>query len=153
MSILGIRCSNSGFTFVVLGGGKRSPKLEVIETLHLPKGFKQSESLDWVYKESTGIIEKHSVDMIVIKKFEGRKRDQTYADRVSLEAAVTLAAAHSGQIPVFKKVKSTIAKDLGFKGRARYLKKNLDTTVVDGFDHMDEKSKDAILSADNLSER
>jgi hypothetical protein len=147
MIALGIRCSNKDLTYAVSSGTRNKPNIQTVETLTVPKGFKEPESIDWVYREATGIIAKHGIDIIVIKKFEGKSRGQAFSDRVSLEAAVMLSAWHSGQIPIFKKVKSTIAKDLGFKGRARYLSTQLDTSVVQGYDDFDAKSKDAILAA------
>jgi hypothetical protein len=147
MAILGLRCSNSDITFVVLEGSRDQPSVVVMADLSIPSGFKQPEALDWVYQETELLVRRHNVEMVVMNKFQGRRRDQAYADRVSIEAAVTLAAHRNGQLPVFKKVKSTIAKDMGFKGRARYLRSDLDTSPIDGYDGLDEKSKDAILAA------
>ena len=47
---------------------------------------------------------------------------------------------------IFRKVKSTIAKDLGLKGRGHYLQTELDTSVIPGFGSKSEKEKDAILA-------
>jgi len=48
---------------------------------------------------------------------------------------------------IFKKVKSTIAKDLGLKGRGHYLRTELDTSVIPGFAGKPDKEKEAILAA------
>jgi hypothetical protein len=81
----------------------------------------------------------------VIKKFEGKSRGKTYEERVEHEAAVIIAAANRGLRKVPKKVKSTIAKDLGQKGRAHYLSV-LDTSHFQTFESESEKTKEAILA-------
>jgi hypothetical protein len=147
MAILGVRCSNSDFTYVILDGSFENPKIELLENIQIPHGYKQSESLDWLYKEVCGILGRNEIEIIVIKKFEGRNRGGAFAQRVAFEAMVMLAAEHSAKIPVFKKVKRTIAKDMGFKGRAKYLRTDLDTAAIKGFEDRNNKEKDAILAA------
>jgi hypothetical protein len=57
-----------------------------------------------------------------------------------------LAGGARGMRAVFKKVKSTIAKDLGQKGRSKYLA-NLDTSWAPTFDGFSDKEKEAIQAA------
>lgn len=146
MAVLGVRCSNKDFTYAVLDGKKAEPKLLVRETLTYPAGFSRPQSLYWLFQEVNALSEKHKITKIVIKRFEGRTRGQTFEDRVEYEAAVMLSAGSRGSRAVFKKVKSTIAKDLGQKGRAKYLA-NLDTSPFPNFPELTEKEKDAIQAA------
>jgi hypothetical protein len=68
-----------------------------------------------------------------------------FESRVEHEAMVLLAAANR-DIRVSKKAKSTMAKDLGHKGRARYLAK-LDTSPIESFDSYSAKIQEAIFAA------
>lgn len=145
MSVLGIRCSNRDYTFAVLTGTKKSPQLVGSETLPYPEGFSKSESLKWLLREIESLITKYKVKKIVMNKFQGRIRGNTYEDRIEHEAMVYLAASNQGIIHVFKKVKSSIAKDLGLKGKARYLNTSLNTSLIKDFDNYSGKSQDAIL--------
>jgi len=146
MSVLGIRCSNKDYTFAVLTGTKKSPQLLATQTILYPKGFSKSESLNWLLQEIEGLIMKYAVEKIVMNKSEARIRGNTYEDRVEHEAMVYLAAFNQRVKSVFKKVKGSIARDLGLKGRARYLDTSLNTSLIKGFDNYSDKSKDAILA-------
>ena len=89
---------------------------------------------------------RYEVEKIVMNKSEAKIRGNIYEDRVEHEAMVYLAASNQGIKPVFKKVKSSIAKDLGLKGRARYLDTSLNTSSIIDFDNYSDKSQDAILA-------
>ena len=146
MSVLGIRCSNRDYTFAVLTGTKKSPQLVGSKTLPYPKGFSKSESLKWLLREIESLITKYKVKKIVMNKFQGRIRGNTYEDRVEHEAMVYLAASNQGIASVFKKVKGSIAKDLGLKGRAGYLNTSLNTSLIKDFDNYSDKAHDAIFA-------
>ena len=62
------------------------------------------------------------------------------------ETAFMLAGAIRGMKAIFKKVKSTIAKDLGQKGRAKYLV-NLSTETIPEFGELHEKVQEAVIAA------
>ncbi len=146
MPILGVRCSNKDFAYAVLDGTKGAPQQVELKTLPFPKGFKAAQSLHWLNQEVSDLLEKHAIDKVVIKRFEGRTRGATFETRVEHEAAVMLAAASKGMTAVFKKVKSTIAKDLGKKGRARYLA-TLDTSHFPGYADLSDKQREALQAA------
>jgi hypothetical protein len=129
-----------------MDGSKTTPNLQHVETVALPTGFAPSQRLFWLYQEATDLLAKYGFTKVVIKKFEGQCRDQSFEERVELEAAVMLAAGAKGMKGVFKKAKSTLAKDLGQKGRARYLA-NLDTTVLSQFPTLSDKQQDAVYAA------
>ena len=57
-----------------------------------------------------------------------------------------VAGGTEGMNAIFKKLKSTIAKDLGLKGRAHYLQTSLDTSVIPGFGGRGGKEQEAILA-------
>jgi hypothetical protein len=146
--VLGIRCSNTDYTFAVLKGTKKAPGVVVTGTVPYPKGFTKPQSLKWLAQEIDGFLKTHQIEKIVMNRFEGRGlRKLAYEDRVEHEAAVYIAAANSGMKAVFKKVKSTIAKDLGLKGRARYLAAGLDTSLIPDFQTYSDKVRDATLAA------
>lgn len=146
MSILGIRCSNKDFTYAVMVGSKKKPVVQHVASVSVPKNFSRPRALHWMVQEIQGLIAKHGIQKVVMKSFEGRTRGKTYAERVELEAAVYIAGGMDGMSAIFKKVKSTIAKDLGLKGRAHYLQTSLDTSVIPGFGGKKDKEKEAILA-------
>jgi hypothetical protein len=146
MKVLGIRYSSSDYTFVVLDGSQAAPIILEVNTVAFPKGFTKPQSLKWFYQEIEGLLARHEIQKIVIKSFEGRFRGNLYEDRVEHEAMVSLAAANRAIRGVFKKVKSTIAKDLGLKGRPRYLS-TMDTSMLPEFKSYPTTTKDAVLAA------
>jgi hypothetical protein len=132
--------------FAILDGTKTKPIIVEINRLQYPNGFVKSRSLHWLMQEVEGLIQNNSIDKIVIKANEGQTANKAYEDRIEHEAAVILAGARLGIHAVFKKRKSTIAKDLGQKGRAKYLA-NLDTSNFPNFQGYKDKEKEAIYSA------
>ena len=68
-----------------------------------------------------------------------------FENRVENEAAAYVAAANRGIKAVFKKMNVTLAKDLGGKGKAKYLK-TLDTSAFPGFSELQEKKQEAIIA-------
>jgi hypothetical protein len=145
--ILGIRCSNLDFCFVILEGTKKSPVIHSHELVLYPKGFKKPASLKWMVDELRGILAKYDIERIVMKGPEPMaKKKSQLIERIEYETAVYIACAQEGKKAVFKKVKCTIAKDLGLKGQAKYLA-NLDTTVMDGFGELSDKGQEAALAA------
>ena len=153
MNSLGVRCSNSDFTYAVLQGKRNKPHLVETSTVAVPAGFRQPPALDWLYQEIERLIAAHSVEIIVIKRSESRRRNGARDIRLEFEGVVALAGHRSGRVPSFKKVSSTIAKDLGLKGYARYLKTRLDTSPLEGFNGYSSKSQEAILCAWSELER
>lgn len=147
MSILGIRCSNKEFSYAVMSGSKKAPAIIDNGSLTYPKSLVRPRSLLWFTQEVEQLIKKHNALGIVMKKFEGRSRGDLFEERVEYEAAVYLASARCGIMAVCKKVKSTIAKDLGLKGRAHYLETELDTSVIPEFSNYTDKEQEAILCA------
>ena len=147
MNSLGIRCSNSDFAYAVMYGSKSDPHIIETNIVSIPRGYRQPQALDWLYQEIERLIADNNVEKIVIKRSESRRRNSALETRLELEGVVALAGHRSGQIPSFKKVKSTIAKDLGLKGFARYLTTRLDTSPIEGFDEYPPKSREAILCA------
>ena len=147
MSVMGIRCSNRDFTWVILTGSKTQPHIQELNSLGFPKNYSKPRSLLWFVQEIEQLIQRHKVQKIVMKGFEGRTRGKTYEERVEYESAVYIAGAKNGLNSISKKVKSTIAKDLGLKGRGHYLQTALDTSVIADYDAKTEKEREAILSA------
>lgn len=144
---LGLRFSNSDYTYAVMSGTKKAPTIIEIGTIGYPKGFQRAQTLKWLLHEQEAIHTKYKIGIVVIKKFEGRSKGNAFEDRVEGESTAFIAAASSGLKAVYKKMGSTIAKDLGLKGKASLLKTDLDTTVIENYDQLSDKEKDAILSS------
>lgn len=148
MSYLGIRCSNKDYSFVILKGNKSSPEIETKGHVSFPKGFSISQNLKWFLQEIEEILQKYHVVVISMKSTEAlARKGNLFVARIENEAMVYLAAVNRGIKQVFKKVNSTIAKDLGLKGKGKYLKTELDCSVFPDFDKESDKLKDAILVA------
>ena len=114
----------------------------------MPKGFLRPQALKWFCQEIETLITKHNCNKICIKKCEPiAQKGNTYETRVEHETTTFIAAGNHGIKAVTKKVNATIAKDLGQKGRAKYLKTTLDTSVIPDFDNRAVNERDAILAA------
>lgn len=144
--ILGLRCSAKDYAFAILDGTKAAPVLVAHGLVAYPKGFSRVQSANWFLQELTMLLDTHSCGAIVIKGFEGLTKGNAFVERVENEAVAYLAAFRKGIKSVVRKVKSTIAKDLGLKGRAKYLSSTLDTTVINDYAALDEKIQDAVLA-------
>ncbi len=147
-SSLGLRFSNSDYTFAVMENLKTSPIIRESNTIAYPKGFQRAQTLKWLVHEIESIFQRNDdISIVVVKRFEGKSKGNAFEERVECEATAYIASANKGLKAVYKKMGSTIAKDLGLKGKATLLKTDLDTTVIDGFEKFSEKLKDAVLSA------
>ncbi|MFA5393702.1 MAG: hypothetical protein WC338_04510 [Candidatus Ratteibacteria bacterium] len=147
MNILGIRCSNKNFSYVVMNGSKKNPVIVASDSLAYPKNFARPRSLLWFTQEVEQLIKKHDIGSVVMKRFEGRSRGGSFEERVECEAMGYLVCAKCGITAVRKKVKSTIAKDFGLKGRAHYLETGLDVSVIPAFSSYADKEQEAVLCA------
>lgn len=149
--ILGIRCSTKDFSYVILDGNQESPKLIHSDTLPFPKGYTNAECLKWFYLEIGGIIKTHGVSGIGIKGIEPMAmRGKSYGARMEKEGMVFLQAVENGIKNISRKVKSTIAKDLGFKGKGKYLKTKADFSSIDGYSVSITKVQEAIQVATSM---
>lgn len=146
MTALGIRCSHKDVTYVVLKGVQAHPKLVTHDSITFPTGFGRAKSLHWLVQEIDLLVKQHTIELIAIKKFEGRSKGNDYETRVEHEAAIAISAANNGILAVYKKGHSTIAKDLGVKGRKKYLAE-LDTSCFSNYDSLKDNVKDALLVA------
>lgn len=149
MKCVGIRCSNTDFTYAILTGEKAKPKLETSETIVLPKGYTRPQALRWFLQELEELSKKHGpFSTWAIKGTEAMAaKGKEYGERVENEAMVIFHAGNIGVEKVGRKVKSTIAKDLGLPGKASALKTDLDTSIVPDYEEASEKVKEAILVA------
>lgn len=148
MNVLGIRCSTNDYTYAVLSGTVDNPNLSEVATILFPADYSQPEKLKWLLDELIDLNKKHSVTGWAIKGAEPMAaKGKSYAVRVELEAIVSLSASMSGSDVVLRKVKPTIAKDLGLKGRAKSLIEDLDYSKIDGLKQKSDKEFEAIVVA------
>lgn len=146
--ILGIRCSTNDFSFAVLSGNIATPKLHEVQSISFPAKYSQPEKLKWFLDELQELNRKFTISGWAIKGAEPMAaKGKSYADRVELEAMISLSASILGSSNVARKVKPTIAKDLGLKGRAKSLVEDLDFTKIAGLDKKNDKEFEAIVVA------
>lgn len=148
MQILGVRCSNTDYTYCLLSGDAALPKIEAVKHVNYPNGYTEAETLRWLRQEFQTLCRKQSLDAVGIKRAETNvKRSNSLEARIQAEAIVSLVAAESGCQTVKRKVGSTVAKDLGLKGKAKYLQSKLDTSAIPDFGSYSAKEQEAILVA------
>ena len=146
--ILGVRCSNTDYSFALLKGKKGTPQVVNTKTASFPKGYTRPDILRWLYQEIDDYFSKHKgISHLVVKGAEPMaQKGGSYSDRVECEAILFLAAANHG-LTAGRKVKPTIAKDLGLTGRAKALDEDLDTSVISNFNSCSTKEQEAVLAA------
>ena len=146
MKILGIRCSNKDCSIFLMSGTQESPNIESSETITFPKDFNQAESLHWFFLEINRIFENNQIDAVAIKGAEPMaQKTNTLIARIQNEAIIYLASATAGVINVVTKCNASIAKELGLKGRGKYLQSKLDTSVIVNYNNYSKKEQEAIL--------
>ena len=70
MKILGVRCSNTDYTFCLLSGDAASPKIEEVKHVNYPKGYTEAETLKWLRQEFQTLCNAQTLDAIGIKRAE-----------------------------------------------------------------------------------
>jgi len=145
MSVIGVRCSPRDFAYCILEGTKNEPRLIHYAEIQFPQSYSWPYNLRWLMQEVEDILNKYSVDSIAIKSSEGiASRGKSFVERIEYETVFLLVSASRGLRPITKKVKSTIAKDFGMKGKARYLS-TIDTSKIQEFSNFSDKLKEAVL--------
>lgn len=148
MKCIGFRCSNNDFSYAILSGKRATPKLLTSDTIVFPKGYSRQQMLKWFLQELEEISKKQELSIWAIKGAEAiATKGREFVERTENEAMILLHVANVGAEKVVRKVKSTIAKDLGLPGRATSLKTDLDTSLIPEYERAPEKIKDAILVA------
>ena len=98
MAILGIRCSTNDYAFAALTGDIGAPGLEEARTISFPAKYSQPEKLKWLLDELQNINRRHAITEWAIKSAEPMAaKGSAYAERVELEAMVSLSAAMQGE--------------------------------------------------------
>ena len=148
MNILGIRCSSKDFTYCVISGKQDNPNLHLTDWTKFPTGQSEPDRLNWFYQEIGGLITKHSIGGIGIKGVEPMAmKGKNYGARTQLEGMIYLQAAQNGVKYIKTKVKSTIAKDFGVKGKGKYLDTKVDYSKIPDYDELKTNTKESIQVA------
>ena len=147
MTILGLRCTSSGYSFAVVSGKLKAPVLQDHGTVPAPKNYVKPQLLKWFFQEIQGLNHRYQLDGIVMKGAEGlAARGSAFVERIELETMVFYASAELGIKPVLRKVKSQLAKGFGFKGRGRYLDR-VETSAIDQYENLPPNVQEAVLAA------
>ena len=148
MKTIGFRCSNSDLSYAILEGDQSSPKVIEINSMNFPKNYEDGQLLNWFYQEVDGIINQHTPDNIGIRCHEGMVRKKNpFVVRMQIEGMIFLCATKNGIDDIASKTRSTIAKDLGTKGKASYLNKKVDFSVIPDYAKLTDKKKEAVQVA------
>lgn len=143
---LGIRCSNTDFAYAILSGTRLSPKVVSAKCTTFPKSYNESATICWLRLEIKDIIGKSPISKACLKKSEATRNTNSLQLRLLCEGAIISAIRESMDIPISRKVQTTLAKDLGAKGKAKYLK-GLDYSVFSDWDNYSDKVRESILAA------
>lgn len=147
MKALGLRASNRECAIALIEGSRDDPRIVTTKKVVVPEGYADTESSRWLYQELLEVFNAHQPNVAAVKRPElSVKRSNALELRIGFEHIAMLAAAECGCTMAFRKVKSTIAKDLGLKGKGKYLKA-LDTSKVDGYDQLPPMTQEAVLVA------
>jgi phosphohistidine swiveling domain-containing protein len=148
MICIGLRCSNTDLSYAILSGSKAAPQLVASDTLVLPQGYTRPQALKWLLLELEGLSKKHSISLWAIKGAEAiAKKGREFVERIENEAMILLHAGNINADKVIRKVKATIAKDLGLPGKASALTTDLDASVIPQYKNASDKIKEAVLVA------
>ena len=148
MVILGIRCSSKDFSFSILRGNQENPSLIDSGTIKYPTGFNDAIKMRWFYQEIGDLITKHKIGGIGIKGVEPMAmKGKAYGARMQIEGMLYLQAAENDIKYIKRKVKSTIAKDLGLKGKGKYLTTKVDYSKIIDYDKKNLKIQESIQVA------
>lgn len=148
MSILGIRCSSKDFSFSIVKGKQDTVILVDSGTFTFPKSYSESETLKWLSQEIEGIITKYSIHGIGIKGVEPMgMKGKNYGARMEKEGIIFFQAAINDIKYIKRKVKGTIAKDLGMKGKGKYLETKADFSGIVGYDTTNKNTQESIQVA------
>lgn len=146
MKILAVRCSNTDFAHAIIEGTRRSPTVVQSTVTGYPKGYEEHSLFHWFHQEILGLLNDHRPDALAVKTAETMvKRSSSLETRIRVEGIALMSAAEVGCASTYRKVKSTIAKDLGLKGKGKYLETELDTSPIADFDSYNLKQQEAIL--------
>lgn len=146
MRILAIRCSNTDFACAIIEGTQEAPVLISCELTSFPKGYEEHSLLHWFYQEISGQLNGHNPDGLAVKTAESSvRRSNNLELRIRIEGVALMAAGESRCAHACRKVKSTISKDLGMKGKAKYLETQFDSSVLPEFEKLSTKQKEAVL--------
>ncbi|SMD46368.1 hypothetical protein SAMN00777080_5053 [Aquiflexum balticum DSM 16537] len=145
MNILGIRCSSKEFSFAIIAGKQDSSKLLESGTIAFPKGYSDSDCLKWFYQEIGGLIAKHKIGGIGVKGAEPMAmKGKAYGARMEKEGMIFLQASQNGIKYAKRKVKGTIAKDLGLKGKGKYIETKADFSSIPEYEKSNGNIQEAI---------
>ena len=147
MVLMAIRSSTSDFGYAIISGTKDMPELIKSDTIQYPKGYSHPDGIRWFKQEIEEITRDYEIEKWVIKGTEpAAMKGNAYVRRVEYEAMIQLHAAEKGNSNVIRKVKSTIAKDLGLPGKPSALKTDLDQTKFPELDGKPEKEWEAMIA-------
>jgi Holliday junction resolvasome RuvABC endonuclease subunit len=146
--VIGFRCSNSDYSYAILDGDKKNPKIITSNTTSFPKNFERQDELKWFYQELDDLFKKYQINSIGIKGAEvPGQNGNSFICRVENEAMIFLCASNNGITKISRKVKATIAKNLCSKGRAKYLQTELNLYDIENYTKSSDKINEAILVA------
>lgn len=146
--VLGIRCTPSEFSYVIIEGSFKSHSLKTSNRMKYPSGYSHCELLKWFYNEIGGSIAKFEITVIGVKGTEAMQmKGKAYGNRMEIEGMIFLQAALNGLSHSMRKVNSTIAKDLGQKGKGKYLADGVDYSSIANFDTMSKNLQEAVQVA------
>lgn len=148
MKSIGIRCTLTDFSFSIVEGKLDYFDLVTTGRIKYPNGYKHIELLKWFYQEIGELLKKYDVKAIGVKGTEAMAmKGKSFGDRMELEGMIFLQASELGIKYAIRKVNATIAKDIGLKGKAKYLATGFDYSAITEYDSMSKNLQEATQAA------
>ncbi len=128
--VVGFRSFPDGFAYVVLNGTQESPEIVAKDRLSLPRNHSWPESLSWVRRQVSEILQVHDVEGACIKIIEPvapRKSEK----RLQVEAVIMEYLYTTNSLECNLRIKSQLRRDIkDFTDAARYLERVLKDTDI-----------------------
>ena len=148
MKMIGFRCSSSDYTYAVIEITKDSANIDDTKTISFPKNYCHADILKWLYLEIERLLKDNKPRGIMIKRSEAMaSRGKPFIARVECEAIIFLLAAMLNIKYVVGKTKTTILRDLGYKGKSKYFKTAVADVSFDKITRLSDKIIEAVMVA------
>lgn len=146
--MIGFRCSNLDYTYAVVSKNAEAFKLVETKTVGFPKNFCRVEALRWFYLEIEQLLKRIEPSGVMLKRAEmAAAKSKSFVERVENEGVILLVSGMLNSKYVRGKVKATLLKDLGYKGRGRYFQNAVNDAEWISGDDISEKMVEAALVA------
>ncbi len=144
MIALGIRCWKDKFSFVLVSGTQKNPKLILSNHLKLPTNLSRPEQLVWFKREIKELLDTNDIDCVIFKATETISRSKD-PQRGELEGVLQETVfSHPKNTTIQGRIKKQLFSKTNAR-KARYLGELLEMPIFTGLSKT--KYEDASIAA------